>query len=169
MDGLRIFVGHAGWAPAQLEAEIQQRDWTLKRVETEAIFSGKSEHPWPSPASSQTQQLASSAAQTLTLLRWPLHPDTERSWAPLSARRSIWPSTAKRSLRAALIGRPEAHIRQTETSARCQPGEHPRACHRRCGHRTWPKAVSSSRRASGAAVLAAAHSRCSHRQFHCCG
>ena len=49
MDGLRIFVGHAGWALAQLEAEIEQRDWTLKRVDTEAIFSGKSEHPWPSP------------------------------------------------------------------------------------------------------------------------
>jgi putative transcriptional regulator len=49
MDNLRIFVGHAGWAPGQLEAEIEQRDWTLKRVETAAIFSGKSEHPWPSP------------------------------------------------------------------------------------------------------------------------
>ena len=49
MDSLRIFVGHAGWAPGQLEAEIEQRDWTLKRAETEAIFSGKSEHPWPSP------------------------------------------------------------------------------------------------------------------------
>jgi putative transcriptional regulator len=49
MDNLRIFVGHAGWAPGQLEAEIDRRDWTLKRVETEAIFGGKSEHPWPSP------------------------------------------------------------------------------------------------------------------------
>ena len=49
MDSLRIFVGHAGWAPGQLEAEIEQRDWTLKRAEKEAIFSGKSEHPWPSP------------------------------------------------------------------------------------------------------------------------
>jgi len=49
MDNLRIFVGHAGWAPGQLEAEIDRRDWTLKRAETEAIFSGKSEHPWPSP------------------------------------------------------------------------------------------------------------------------
>lgn len=49
MDSLRIFVGHAGWAPGQLEAEIEQRDWTLKRAEKEAIFSGKSEHTWPSP------------------------------------------------------------------------------------------------------------------------
>jgi putative transcriptional regulator len=49
MDSLRIFVGHAGWAPGQLEAEIERRDWTLKRPDSEAIFSGKSEHPWPSP------------------------------------------------------------------------------------------------------------------------
>jgi len=47
MDGLRIFVGHAGWAPCQLEAEIANGDWTLKRAEPEAIFNSKSEHPWP--------------------------------------------------------------------------------------------------------------------------
>jgi len=49
MDGLRIFVGHAGWAPGQLETEIQHGDWTAKRAEPEAIFNGKSEHPWPPP------------------------------------------------------------------------------------------------------------------------
>jgi putative transcriptional regulator len=49
MDSLRIFLGHAGWMPGQLEAEIERRDWTSKRAEMEAIFSGKSEHPWPSP------------------------------------------------------------------------------------------------------------------------
>ena len=48
MDGLRIFVGHAGWAPGQLQAEIANGDWTLKRAGPEAIFNGKSEHPWPS-------------------------------------------------------------------------------------------------------------------------
>ena len=48
LDGLRIFLGHAGWAPGQLEAEIERGDWTSKRAEMEAIFSGKSEHPWPS-------------------------------------------------------------------------------------------------------------------------
>jgi len=49
MDSLRIFLGHAGWAPGQLEAEIERHDWTSKRAEMEAIFSRKSEHPWPAP------------------------------------------------------------------------------------------------------------------------
>src|SRR5580704_10944236 len=49
MDSLRIFLGHAGWAPGQLEAEIERHDWTSKRAEMAAIFSGKSEHPWPWP------------------------------------------------------------------------------------------------------------------------
>ena len=49
MDGLRVFLGHAGWAPGQLEAEIAIGDWTLRRAEPEAIFNGKSEHPWSMP------------------------------------------------------------------------------------------------------------------------
>ena len=49
MDGLRIFVGHAGWAPGQLEAEIARKDWTLERAEPGTIFNGQSEHPWPAP------------------------------------------------------------------------------------------------------------------------
>jgi putative transcriptional regulator len=48
MDGLRIFAGHAGWGPGQLEREIAHGDWTSRRAELDAIFSGKSEHPWPS-------------------------------------------------------------------------------------------------------------------------
>ncbi len=49
MEGLRIFIGHSGWAPGQLEAEIARGDWTLERAESGAIFDGKSEHPWPPP------------------------------------------------------------------------------------------------------------------------
>ena len=49
MEGLRIFLGHAGWAPGQLEAEIERHDWTSKRADAQTIFSGTSEHPWPSP------------------------------------------------------------------------------------------------------------------------
>ena len=47
MDGLRIFIGHSGWAPGQLEVEIARGDWTLAAAETDAIFDGKSERPWP--------------------------------------------------------------------------------------------------------------------------
>ena len=47
MEGLRIFIGHSGWAPGQLEAEITRGDWTVTPTETDAIFNGKSEHPWP--------------------------------------------------------------------------------------------------------------------------
>ena len=49
MDGLRIFIGHSGWAPGQLEAEIARGAWTLERADPDAIFNGKSEHPWPTP------------------------------------------------------------------------------------------------------------------------
>jgi putative transcriptional regulator len=49
MDELRIFIGHSGWAPGQLEAEIARGAWTLERADPEAIFKKKSEHPWPTP------------------------------------------------------------------------------------------------------------------------
>jgi putative transcriptional regulator len=48
-DGLRIFIGHSGWAPGQLEAEIAHGDWTLERAESDAIFNRTSEHRWPAP------------------------------------------------------------------------------------------------------------------------
>jgi putative AlgH/UPF0301 family transcriptional regulator len=49
MESLQIFLGHAGWAPGQLEAEIERRDWTSQRADMQEIFSGKSDFPWPSP------------------------------------------------------------------------------------------------------------------------
>jgi putative transcriptional regulator len=47
MEGLRIFVGYAGWAPGQLEVEIDRGDWTLTPTDASAIFGRKSEHLWP--------------------------------------------------------------------------------------------------------------------------
>jgi putative transcriptional regulator len=53
MDGLRIFVGHSGWAPGQLESEIAHGDWSLEHASPDAIFKGKSEHAWPAPQASK--------------------------------------------------------------------------------------------------------------------
>jgi putative transcriptional regulator len=50
MDGLRIFLGYAGWGPGQLENEVGRGDWTLAPADASAIFSPKSEHPWPDDA-----------------------------------------------------------------------------------------------------------------------
>lgn len=66
MEGLRIFAGHAGWAPGQLQAEIAAGAWTLKRAEPDAIFSDKSEHPWPAPPAPKRGPGQSVPAQRLT-------------------------------------------------------------------------------------------------------
>jgi putative transcriptional regulator len=49
MDGLRVYLGHAGWAPGQLEAEIAHGDWQLEHVDAQRLFGHKSEHVWPTP------------------------------------------------------------------------------------------------------------------------
>lgn len=49
MEGLRIFMGHSGWGPGQLEGEIARGDWTLARAEPDVIFGNQGEHPWPAP------------------------------------------------------------------------------------------------------------------------
>ena len=55
MEGLRIFVGHSGWAPGQLEAEIGHGDWVLDKANADQIFSSKSDHPWPSASATEPQ------------------------------------------------------------------------------------------------------------------
>jgi len=47
LEGLRIYIGHSGWAPGQLEAEIARGAWTLEHADPDTIFKGKPEHPWP--------------------------------------------------------------------------------------------------------------------------
>lgn len=49
MRDLRIYAGHAGWAPGQLQSEIARGFWTLRRADASAIFSGKGGYPWPGP------------------------------------------------------------------------------------------------------------------------
>jgi putative transcriptional regulator len=49
MEDLRIFVGHSGWAPGQLEAEIGRGDWMLEQADSDAVFNPQVEYPWPAP------------------------------------------------------------------------------------------------------------------------
>lgn len=46
-EGLRIYLGHAGWAPGQLQAEIEGGAWLPQRADAESIFDAKPQHPWP--------------------------------------------------------------------------------------------------------------------------
>ncbi len=48
MEGLRIFVGHAGWAPGQLQAEIAGGAWAPKPASAASIFNSEPQLPWPS-------------------------------------------------------------------------------------------------------------------------
>ena len=53
MQGLRIFVGHAGWFPGQLQAEIEGGAWTPRRADADSIFNPAPQRPWPSPGASK--------------------------------------------------------------------------------------------------------------------
>ena len=46
VDGLRVFAGHSGWGPGQLESEVARGDWHLTRADAKAIFEKKPETLW---------------------------------------------------------------------------------------------------------------------------
>jgi putative transcriptional regulator len=50
MQGLRLFLGHAGWYPGQLQMEIQGGAWRPKRADADSIFNPEPKLPWPSAA-----------------------------------------------------------------------------------------------------------------------
>ena len=54
MEDLRIVVGYAGWAPGQLEAEIERGDWTSRRADKDGVFDRKLERVWPAEAEPST-------------------------------------------------------------------------------------------------------------------
>ena len=47
LEGLRLFIGHAGWAPGQLQAEITGGAWVPRRVDANSLFNPQPELPWP--------------------------------------------------------------------------------------------------------------------------
>ena len=45
-EGLRIFVGYAGWAPGQLEGEISRGDWHKVNADARSLFEHRPENLW---------------------------------------------------------------------------------------------------------------------------
>jgi putative transcriptional regulator len=45
-EGLRVFAGLAGWAPGQLENEIDRGDWRKLPVDARSLFDVKPEQLW---------------------------------------------------------------------------------------------------------------------------
>ncbi len=46
-DTLRLFAGHSGWAPGQLDSEIAAGDWSLVAGEAGTVFDTEVEAIWP--------------------------------------------------------------------------------------------------------------------------
>lgn len=46
-EGLRIFVGYSGWAPGQLQQEIERGDWVIVPASEAAVFDNEPEKIWP--------------------------------------------------------------------------------------------------------------------------
>ncbi len=46
-DRLRLYLGHSGWAPSQLEGEIERGDWELIRADAETLFQMNLDEMWP--------------------------------------------------------------------------------------------------------------------------
>ena len=45
-DRVRVYVGYAGWAPGQLEAEIERGGWHVFPASEDAIFTDKEDELW---------------------------------------------------------------------------------------------------------------------------
>jgi putative transcriptional regulator len=45
-DSLRAYAGYAGWAPGQLDAEIERGDWHLYPATAERVFSDRPQELW---------------------------------------------------------------------------------------------------------------------------
>ena len=46
MRRARVFAGHAGWGPGQLEAELEEESWIVEPPRREEIFSEDPEQLW---------------------------------------------------------------------------------------------------------------------------
>lgn len=63
----RVFAGHAGWGPGQLESELERDDWIVEPAETEDLFA-------PAPAGLWGAVLERKGGPYALLARMPLDP-----------------------------------------------------------------------------------------------
>jgi putative transcriptional regulator len=47
VEHFRVYAGHAGWAPGQLEAEIERGGWHVAPADSDLVFSMAPENVWP--------------------------------------------------------------------------------------------------------------------------
>jgi putative transcriptional regulator len=45
-DELRLFIGHSGWAPRQLDAELREGSWDVLRADLSTVFRSEPEWMW---------------------------------------------------------------------------------------------------------------------------
>lgn len=58
LRGARVFAGHAGWSPGQLDAEIEERSWFVLPVQAEDVLAGPRVDLWFRTLRRQPQPLA---------------------------------------------------------------------------------------------------------------
>ena len=63
----RVFAGHSGWAPEQLEAEMERDDWIVEAAARDEIFSADAGELWQ-------QVLARKGGQFAVMARMPFDP-----------------------------------------------------------------------------------------------
>lgn len=56
-NAFRVYAGHAGWAPGQLEAELHRGDWRVIPADSGVIFGNDPEKVWPQMIQRSSQQL----------------------------------------------------------------------------------------------------------------
>jgi putative transcriptional regulator len=43
---VRFYIGHSGWAPGQLDSELERGSWHVVAADTDVIFSGETDSLW---------------------------------------------------------------------------------------------------------------------------
>lgn len=66
-NGLRVFVGYAGWANEQLESEIRRGDWHVMPIDQDLLFDKEVEQIWPELIRRANQQMVIAPTTLLNL------------------------------------------------------------------------------------------------------